>query len=151
MNSRYAEALTEVDMILKIMPKEIIKRIPLSFYDFISNNKSNTFQTNAIDDMFIKEDKLRNETKDILSLIYIAYLCDELTKKELKQQDYIELQQYNKELKNRYSIENLFKKRKKSNSNINDNIEESGLIIIEDEKWYVKIFNKIKKIFIQKP
>ncbi len=148
MNNQYAEALTEVDMILRVMPKDITERIPLSFYNFISNNKSNTFQTHAIDDIFIQEDKLKNETKDILSLIYTAYLCDEAKRNELKQRDYIELQQYNTELNNKYSIENLFKKEKDHlDNNINANIEETSIIIIDNEKWYIKLFNKIKKLF----
>lgn len=148
MNNQYTEALAEVDTILKVMPKDITEKIPLSFYNFISNNKSNTFQTHAIDDIFIQEDKLRNETKDILSLIYTAYLCDEAKRNELKKQDYMELQQYNEELNNKYSIENLFKKWKDNlDNNIKENVEETSIIILEDKKWYIKLFNKIKKLF----
>lgn len=149
MNVQYAEALTEVDMILKIMPEDIIKKIPSSFYSYISNNKSSLFQSKAIDDIFIKENELIDETKDILSLIYRSYLCDEETKNKLEKQDYLELQQYNEELNRKYSAENLFKK-DTLRANINEDIKEIGLIELENEKWYKKILNKIKKLFFNK-
>lgn len=149
MNSQYAEALAEVDMILKIMPEEIIKKIPSSFYSYISNNKSNSFQSKAIDDIFIKENELIDETKDILSLIYRAYLCDEETKNKLEKQDYLELQQYNEKLNRKYSAENLFKK-DRLKTNINEDVKEISLLELENEKWYKKILNRIKKLFFNK-
>lgn len=149
MNGQYAEALTEVEMILKIMPEDIIKKISSSFYNYISNNKSDSFQSKAIDDIFIKENELKDETKDILSLIYRAYLCDEETKNKLEKQDYLELQQYNEELNRKYSVENLFKK-DTLKTNINEDIKEISLIELENEKWYKKVLNKIKKLFFNK-
>lgn len=149
MNVQYAEALTEVDMILKIMPEDIIKKIPLSFYSYISNNKSSSFQSKAIDDIFIKENELIDETKDILSLIYRSYLCDGETKNKLEKQDYFELQQYNEELNRKYSAENLFKK-DTLKTNINEDIKEISLNELENEKWYKKILNKIRKLFFNK-
>ena len=59
----------------------------------------------------------------------------------------MELQQYNEELNNKYSIENLFKKGKDNlDNNIKENVEETSIIILEDKKWYIKLFNKIKKL-----
>ena len=74
MNKDVKEALAEVDKLLSIMPEEISQKIPEKFLRFISENKSKTFDSTAIDGNIIEEDKLKHETDLILALIYQLYL-----------------------------------------------------------------------------
>ena len=147
MNNEYAEALTEVDMILKIMPNEIINKIPEKIYKFISDNKSNTFESKAIDSIYIDESKLKDETKDFLSLIYRSYICDEETKQELEKQERIEILEYNKELNEKYNPDSLFKKDIQQETNVEKVTTNEVAMTQYKESVFKKIWNKIINIF----
>lgn len=147
MNNEYAEALTEVDMILKIMPNEIINKIPKKIHKFISDNKSNTFESKAIDSIYINESKLKDETKDFLSLIYRSYICDEETKQELEEQERIEILEYNKKLNEKYNSDNLFKKVIQQEANVEKVITNKVAMTQYKESLFKQIWNKIINIF----
>ena len=108
MSGEFGEALTEVHMILKVMPNEIINKIPESFKNFVLTNKSHNYVSEAIDGKFITETKLKKDTKSILSLIYRSYLCDEKKKNELKEQDLAFFKRLEEEKKQKYDVNNLF-------------------------------------------
>ncbi len=57
-------------------------------------------------ELSLKEQNLLKETRIILSLLYRSYLCNAEQRKKLKIED-------NKELNEKYSYKNLFKKGKK--------------------------------------
>ena len=101
----YENALAEVDTILKLMPQDLLNKIPNSFLRFIEQKKSKSYSINLNFDLSLNEQNLLVETRAILSLIYRSYLCDSKESKKLKIDDSIEL---NKE----YSYEDIFKNRK---------------------------------------
>lgn len=137
MNIQYTEAFAEVDMILHIMPKNVIDKIPLSFRKLISDKKSKTYKSSAIDNIFITEENLKEETKSILSVIYRQYLCEPEIREILELSDINEL----KELSHKYSYDNLFKKQ-------TPNIESiKSLPQIKKEKLYEKFYIFIIQFF----
>lgn len=112
MTIEYQNALAEVDMILKIMEKDMINKIPDSFLKFVEQKKSKSYITNLNMDLSLNEQKLLKETRAILSLIYRSFLCNPNESKKLKIDDNIELKIKQIELNEKFSYENLFKKRK---------------------------------------
>lgn len=112
MTTEYKNALAEVDMILKLMSKDMLNKIPNSFLNFIEQKKSKSYIPNLNMELSLNEQDLLNETRAILSLIYRSYLCNSEESRKLKIDDSIELKIKQKELNEKYSYENLFKKTK---------------------------------------
>lgn len=108
----YENALAEVDSILKLMPENLLHKIPKSFLDFVEQKKSKSYITNFNFDMPLYEQNLLKETRVILSLIYRSYLCDSKQSRKLKIDDIIELKKNQIEIHKKYSYEKLFKKSK---------------------------------------
>ena len=112
MTIEYQNALAEVDMILKIMQKDMLNKIPNSFLEFVEQKKSKSYIPNLNMELSLNEQNLLKETRAILSLIYRSYLCDSDESKKLKIDDSIELKIKEIELNEKFSYENLFKKGK---------------------------------------
>lgn len=109
MTIEYKNALAEVDMILKMMPKDMLSKIPNSFLEFVKQKKSKLYILNLDMELSLNEQNLLKETRAILSLIYRSYLCDSNERKRLKIDDNIELKIKEIELNEKFSYENIFK------------------------------------------
>lgn len=108
MTIAYQNALAEIDAILKFMTEDLLEKIPNSFLDLIEQKKSKSYIVNLDLELSLMEQNLLKETRIILSLIYRSYLCNSEQIKKLKMED-------RKELNEKYSYENLFKKVNKRN------------------------------------
>lgn len=51
------------------------------------------------------------------------------------------------ELREKYNVDNLFKNRQKIQEDEQVQQSNNSLLVIEEEKWYKKIFNIIKNLF----
>lgn len=105
MTIAYQNALAQIDAILKFMPEDLLEKIPNSFLNLIEQKKSKSYMVNLDLELSLEEQNLLKETRIILSLLYRSYLCNAEQRKKLKIED-------SKELNERYSYENLFKKSK---------------------------------------
>ncbi len=147
----YSMVLTQVNSILNYLPKEFYSKIPNKMISEIQKNVSQDYVYNYDKDKGLDDPEIFEETKDFISAIYVSYLCDDKRKEELveicKQND-IKIQ---KELEEKYSIDNMFKKPEvKKDENIEEATsvsQESKELIVIEEKWYTKIFSKIKDFF----
>ena len=137
----YSEAAVEVLGILEYLEDIDKNKIPNEIIEFLENNKSNTYnpEINYWDE--IENLNLKQKTRQILAGIYIDYLSSEEEKKEyinkLKQNE-IKNQEI---LKEKYNVDDIFKKNEISKEQVVE------LTIVKEEKWFVKIINKIKEIF----
>ena len=81
--------------------------------------------------------------------MYRDFLCDPQKRKELQEKDEKEIQEmqqlFEKEIHEKYNPDDIFKKRIKDNKE--ENIESKEMIVIQEKKWYQKIFNIIKNFF----
>lgn len=93
----------------------------------------------------IENCELREETIIILALIYRDFLCNENEKKELKERDAEELKKIEKEIREKYNPEDIFKKEEKNE----DNHQETGMIKYKEQSFIKRLFKKIKNIFIR--
>ena len=137
----YSEAAVEVLGILEYLKDSDKNKIPKEIIEFFEKNKSETYKPDIDywDDVYNLDLKLK--TRQILAGIYIDYLASEEEKKEcinkLKQNE-IKNQEV---LKEKYNVDDIFKK----NTNSKENVVE--LTIVKEEKWFIKIINRIKEIF----
>lgn len=147
------EAFAEVNEIIKLMPLELVKKIPSKFREMIVEEKDNNYIPDIEEP--IEKCKLKNETIIILGLIYRDFLCSPDERKKLQEKDARELQEVQKaveeEIRERYNPDDIFKKRNQNNIEESNHKEENtSMIVIQEEKWYQKIFNLIKGLFRKK-
>lgn len=111
MTLEYENALSEIDSILKLMPENLLIKIPKSFLYFIEQRKSKSYIANFNNEVPLYEQNMLKETRIMLSLIYRSYLCDYKLAKKLKIDDVIELKKNQIEINKKYKYENIFKKK----------------------------------------
>ena len=70
-----AEALSEVDVILNMVPKEDFLKIPNGLKNFIKTRKSQSYIPNIKKNIPLYKQNLRQDTKTMCSLIYRSYIC----------------------------------------------------------------------------
>lgn len=142
MNREYEEAFAEVDEILKIMPIDLSSKIPLSIKEVISANKAKDYNLKIKEP--INEQNLKPETIAILGLIYRDYISSPEEREKLQEKDQQELERIQKEMEQKYDMENVFEKRKNKNQ-IDDN--STALMVYREPGFIKRIFNMIKGIF----
>lgn len=141
MEEKYTKAFKEIYIILNRSSKEELNKIPKSFIEFIESNMDMEYNP-QIDFNENFEKSVLEETLILLALIYRDYLISKEEREVLIQNEKKQL----KEQEESYSVENLFKKRKQESEECSINIEQQ-LTVIKEEKWYMKILNKILSIF----
>lgn len=144
MEKAYEEAFAEVDEILKIMPIDLLSKIPAQFREVISKNKAKDYKVEIHEPL--EEEKLKEETVVILGLIYRDFLASPEEKEELQLKDAEEYQKIQEELKRQYDIQNIFEKRKNDKNPQTDDIT-TELTLYKEPGFIQKLFNLIKGIF----
>lgn len=150
MKQEYKEAFTEVNEIIKMMPDELVNKIPSKFLEMIEEERDTQYNPNIREPL--EKCKFKNETIIILGLIYRDFLCTPEERKRLQEKDARELQEIQKaiedEIRQKYNPDDIFKRK---NQNIVEdaqpNEENTSMIMMQEERWYKKIFNIIKNLF----
>lgn len=146
MKKEYRQAFSEVDAIINMMPLELVNKIPRRFIEMVREEKDISY--NPIIKEPLEEEKLMNETIIILGLIYRDFLVSKEKRKELQLSDAEELRQVEEEIREKYNPDNLFKKSPNTQHIEKDKKkEELTSLVVQEEKWYQKIWNVIKNIF----
>ncbi len=148
-NIAYAEAATEVLAILKNTQKEAVNKIPKKFIDFLKKNSSKTYEPSFDSTKSIKELNLKPKTQALLGLIYLRYWADEEGKEKFNQKLNENEKKYQKELQEKYSVDNLFKNRTtviNQESKQEQEQEETQLTIVRNKTFIQKIIEKIISI-----
>lgn len=141
MNRAYEEAFVEVDEILKLMPIDLLSKIPMKFRQVISENKAKDYKIEIKEPL--KEEKLKEETVVILGLIYRDFLASPEEREELQLKDAEELKRIEQEIQQQYDVDNVFKKRKR----FSEEDASTDLILYKEQGFLRKLFNLIKGIF----
>lgn len=145
MNEIYANAYQEVIEVLKYTKKEDLIKIPKFKIDMYKKymNKNNGFKIDKTKSL--EEQDISNEAKAILANLYKDYWATDYEKRRIEAKENYDLEQIAKE---KYSTDNLFRKREVKTETISHN--KNSMIIVKEEKWYKKIFNSIKNFFSKK-
>lgn len=151
MTLEYKQSLTELNTIIHYMDMEYLKKIPQKFINFISENMDSNYEPNISKNIPINEQTLKKDTRVLLSLLYRNYWCDEESKTELIKEDLLVKDIYEKELREKYNPDNIFKNKKEqidniSTSQVQENV--TSLVEYKEQTWYQKIFENIRNFFI---
>lgn len=147
MDRAYEIAFAEVDEIFKIMPIDLLSKIPMNFKQLISENKAKDYKIEIKEPL--EKEKLKQETIVILGLIYRDFLASPEEREELQAKDAEELRKMEEELQQQYSVDNLFKN-KKSNLTSENSAETTDLVVYKEQGFLQKIFALIKGLFSKK-
>ena len=143
----YEEAFTEVDEVLKLMPIDLLSKIPAQFRQTISENKAKNYNVTIQEPL--EEQMLKKETIVILGLIYRDFLASPEEREQLQMKDAEELRRIEQEIQEQYDVENIFKKRKNSKKG-NDLVDKeisTDLALYKEPGFWRKFFDLIKGIF----
>lgn len=144
-------AFAEVYDIIKHSDISIQKRISPTFMNIIENNMDKSYKVMIDYNKELEEPNILHETKIILGIIYRDYLCAPEKKQQLIRNENELLQKIEKERQDKYSVDNLFKNTKYAQTgNTNNTVEENrnmDIAVYQKEKWYIKFWNSIMKIF----
>lgn len=144
MEKVYEEAFVEVNEVLKLMPIDLLSKIPAQFRQTISDNKATNYKVVIKEPL--EEQKLKKETVAILGLIYRDFLASPEEKEKLQMEDAEELDKIEQEIQKQYNIDNIFEKKKKIKDVDNQQFS-TDITIYKESNFLSKLFNIIKGIF----
>ena len=139
-------AVSEVIQILDHTEKEITEKIPEKFIKFLFENADNDYKPNINFYNDNWENTIDEDTKALLAMIYRDYIVSETERLELLEEEKQEREKQEALLREKYNPDNLFKKGKKNEDEI-DSINNMQLVEIKEAPWYKRLFKKLLSIF----
>lgn len=141
MKSEYQQAFAEVDEIFKIMPVDLLSKIPIQFRQVISDNKAKDYYVKIEEPL--EEQHLKEKTIVILGLIYRDFLCSPEEREKLQLKDAEEIRKIEEEMRQQYDVNNVFEQRKQKSKEKCS----TDLTLYKEPNFLQKFFNLIKGIF----
>lgn len=143
----YSIAYAEVLHYLKGIRKKQVMLIPKGLIEYFKANKSQTYKCNFDYNKPLNEIEISDKAKGIIGMICLNYWSNSNNEKKIFLEKIEENEKiYQKELNEKYSYDNIFKK-----SNKDKNLEnEEELLDLEPTKkvkLFEKIINKLKQYF----
>lgn len=150
-----AIAMAEFLHYIKKFDQVYIDKIPRKFMEMLKENYDKEHICEFDYNKPLKELSLTAETHALINLVCYKYWCEnDEQRKALKEKWQENSDIIEKELREKYNPDNIFKNNKYIKNDINNedinNKENKSLIEYNSLKWYQKVFYKIKKIFMRK-
>lgn len=151
-NTRIAYA--EIYSFINLLPEKEKNKIPYNLIEFFYNKKDKEEIRELSLDIPIEEQNLKDETWNLIALLYLKYLCEDKNEKKELEKIYAENdKKYMEEIKEKYDPENIFKERDKIRNKEKDMVkakQKNLPIEIQKENIIQKIKRFIKSIFHKK-
>lgn len=141
-NVELKNTLFEVSVILKNIDKNLSNRIPERLKEYIETNKSQSYKFKYDYDKSLSEQRMLKTTEKYLTMLFLRYWCTNEEKTKVLDAMKRNEEKYQKEIKEKYNPNNLFKK-----SNVENVKKEVALVKVKEEKWYQKILTFFRKLF----
>ena len=142
------QAYSEVNRFLELIGEELASEIPKKLRDFLKREMDQTYYIEISSNKPIKNENFKRKTIVILSGLNLEYWCkDEKKKKQLLEIYNKNEIDYQEELRKKYNPDDVFNNRKKVITKEESLSFNNKLTIIDNEKWYKKLFKKIINIF----
>ena len=140
-NIQYSNAMAELLHYLKGIRQEDINKILTKLMNFIKENASKNYECSFDYNKPLKELDLLDETRGLVGMICYNYWCENAEQKSEYLNKLNENEKnYQQMLREKYNPDNLFKNKKQEN----EEVQETQMIV-QEEKWYKKLFNIIKR------
>lgn len=143
----FAEAATEINKILSYLPTEYVEKIPIKLRKFFEDVESKEYIPNIDPYKQLDKQDLKPKTQTLLTIIYRNYWCTEQERAELDKILIKNDKKYEKELREKYNPDDIFKNKQK----ILTTIQDTNLSIeIRKENFIIRLINYIKELFNRK-
>lgn len=143
----FSEAITEINKIFGYLPTEYIEKIPIKLRKFLKDVESKEYIPNIDPYKQLDEQDIKPKTKTLLTIIYRNYWCNEQERAELDKKLIENDKKYEEELREKYNPDDIFKKREKTSTNV----QETNLPMeIKKENFIKRLIDYIKNILIRK-
>lgn len=140
LDAEIKRAYSEVYEILKLVDTEYFDKIPKKFVEFLKREKDNNYIPNINENIPLEEQKLLNDTINILAMIKLDYWCSsEEEKSELLKLLNENEKKHKEKINEKYNPENIFGR--------NTNREIKDLVEVKEKKWYEKFWDMFRNIF----
>ena len=139
--SAYAEVLE----ILNFVSEEYLSNIPEEIIDFFHKESKKDYQYTVTEFDSFENQEMLYETRVILSVLYRDYFASDEERKEILQEDNLQMQIIEEEKRKKYNVDNIFNNVKKEN--ITENNESNVPVQIKKKKFITILIDKIKNIF----
>lgn len=141
--------LAEIYDCLNILGRAYIDCIPTDMYEKIKDNRSLDYVSKYNPEIGITEETFSKDAINILSGLDLKYWCTEEEKKEKTETYKKNEEKYQKELKEKYSVDDIFKNNEKVvEKKENVNIQTEKMVVYENKSIFGKIKEFIKNIFV---
>lgn len=145
---KYASAMREVLEYLKGISERDVAKISQKFLDFLNENAAKKLVNEFDYKKPLVELELSPEAKAIIAVICYNFWCDTEKQKE----DFLRLLDTNqmklqKELNEKYKIEDMFDNQVKDDLEVPENTSEMALLDVNNMKWYEKLFEFFRRKF----
>ncbi len=107
----FIEGAKELNAILEYAPNEYVEKIPKKLREFFKEIESKEYEPKIDPNLELDKQELLPKTKDLITVIYRNYWC---TKEEREELDKILIEndrKYEKELREKYNPDDIFKNR----------------------------------------
>lgn len=134
-------AFSEVDAFLSTLGKSYINKIPKDILDVIKSEKDESYKVKIDPDISIESQDFSREAISIILWLNLEFFCND-EQKELLEKIYSNNQKlYEKEQKEKYSVENIFPKNDEKNN---------SLVKKEKQNLFKRILKYINNLFKNK-
>ena len=134
-------AFSEVDAFLSTLGKSYINKIPKDILDVIKSEKDESYKVKIDPDISIESQDFSREAISIILWLNLEFFCND-EQKELLEKIYSNNQKlYEKEQKEKYSVENIFQKNDEKNN---------SLVKKEKQNLFKRILKYINNLFKNK-
>ena len=138
----YPEVATELIEIFKFIEEPILEKIPEKLKEELRKIASKDYKFKIDKTKKLNEQKIRPETKQLLSAIFIKYCCRQEDGEEIliacKEND-MKIEQEKRE---KYNPDKIFEKRAEEKKPC------FKLVVIKKDPWYKKLGRAIGRIFV---
>ena len=144
--TKYANAYTEVYEILSCLSEEEYSKIPEELIEVFEKNRNIDYDYEINKEQDLMKQPMLRETKAILLNIFRDYLATPEQSKKIKMWLQLDREYLEKQKRKKYNtniFENKIKKNEDSAGNFNTNLPAT----IKEQPIFQKIINKIKNIF----
>ena len=142
-NKEYAIAYKEVFEILKYIPKVEYNKIPKERIELYKTMQDKNYRFKYDPSKTFDEQNISKRAKAIIGLLYRDFWATNNQREKIMAKQKYERQKIEEEKLQKYKNQELFKNNK---IDIKDN-QDSSFLIIYKENIFVKLLNKIKKLF----
>lgn len=143
-NINYIKAYTEVNCLLEYLPQSYIDKLPKKLIELIQNQSNKQYNINIDTNKSLLEQNFSKKAKDLIAVIKYNYWSTNEEKQQLQQIFYDNENKYQKELSEKYDLNNIFKK-KESKIEM-PQIENDVQMVVYKENIFIRIFNKLKNL-----